>query len=105
MYDLGKHILQKTQYAIKKLSEIKNIMVPKFKSSHFKEFIIDFDKTGLNVKQINKKLLKRNIFGGLDLTAQSADLKNCSLYCITEMHSMEDIDKLVENLQEILTKF
>ena len=42
---------------------------------------------------INKKLRKHKIFGGKDLSAEG--MKQCALYCVTEVHSDQDIDRLV----------
>lgn len=102
MAELGRHILQKTQYAMVMLSKLKGVKVPRFESSHFKEFVVDFSRTSKAVKQINKTLLDENIFGGHDLGGLSKELDNCALYCVTEMHTKADIDKLVTVLGKFL---
>ena len=101
MQELGKHILQKSQYAIKRLSEIDRVKT-RFSSSHFKEFVIDFNNTGKDVKTINEFLLKHSIFGGKDLSEEFPSLKNCALFCVTEVITKEDIDRLVNVLKDIL---
>ena len=102
MTELGRHILQKSQYAMAMLSKLKGVKVPRFESSHFKEFVVDFSQTGKTVEQINKALLDENIFGGHDLGGLSKELDNCALYCVTEMHTKADIDKLVTVLSKCL---
>jgi glycine dehydrogenase subunit 1 len=102
MQEIGQTILQKSQYAAKKIGEIKKIRAPKFNSTGFKEFVVDFSGTGKSVEQINKALLEKGIFGGKDLSAEFPGLPNCALYCVTEVHKQEDIDKLVAALGEIL---
>ncbi len=102
MIELGRHILQKSQYAIAMLSKVKGVKVPRFESSHFKEFVVDFSRTSKTVEQINKALLDENIFGGHDLGVWSKELDNCALYCVTEMHTKADIDKLVTVLSKCL---
>jgi len=102
MQELGKVIMQKSQYAIKKLSEIKGIKAPFFDSPHFKEFIVDFNDTGMAVKDINIYLREHRIFGGKDLSREFPELGNCALYCITEIHTKDDIDKLVQALSDCL---
>jgi len=47
--------------------------------------------------EINKKLMERNILGGLDLSRQ---ISNGMLLCVTEMSSRKDIDSLVVALSE-----
>lgn len=102
MQELGKVIMQKSQYAMKKLSEIKGIKAPLFDSPHFKEFIVDFNDTGMVVKDINIYLREHRIFGGKDLSREFPEIGNCAMYCITEIHTKDDIDKLVQALSDCL---
>jgi len=102
MQELGTAILQKSQYAMKQLSTIKGVKVTRFDSPNFKEFVVDFNETGLKVKDINKALLENGIFGGMDLSAEFPEFGYCALYCVTELHTKKDIDTLVESLEEIL---
>lgn len=100
--DMGKGILQRSQYAIDEISKIKNIKVPIWNSINYKEFIINFDATGEKVCEINKKLLGKSIFGGKDLSYEFPELGQSALYCVTEVHSQDDILALVEALKEVL---
>lgn len=102
MFELGENIMQKSQYAIEELSKIKGVKGSKFNNIGFKEFIVDFNDTGKTVSEINKELLKRNIFGGKDLSKEFPELGESALYCVTEIHLKEDIDALVNALKEIL---
>jgi len=103
MRELGQHILQKSLYAAKKLAEIPNVRL-RFQSSHFKEFVVDFSRTGKSVKEINQRLLARGIFGGKDLSQAFPELRNCALYCVTEMLTKIDIDTLASALKDILRR-
>lgn len=103
MKDLCRHVLQKSRYAMKRLSEIEKVKVPRFESAHFKEFVIDFNATKRSVTQINRSLLENGIFGGKDLSSEFPDLGQCALYCVTEIHSKEDIDSLVDVLTNFLS--
>ncbi len=102
MRELGRTIMQRSQYTMRKLSEIDGVEAPLFESPHFKEFVVDFNKSGMRVKDINKALLKYNIFGGKDLSAEFSELENCALYCVTEIHTKEDIDYFVHALADCL---
>ena len=68
----------------------------------FDEFTVDFNETGRSVSHINRELLKSGIQGGKDLSSEFPDLKNTALYCVTELHTQADIDKLVTALTEIV---
>ncbi len=102
--ELGQLILQKSQYAMKKLSELQGIRIPFNQSSHFKEFVLDLSETGKEVNKINKFLLEKNIFGGKDISDEFPELGNCAVYCITEIHTKDDIDSLVQALDECLNE-
>ena len=69
-----------------------------FKSAHFNEFVV---KCPIDPKKINKKLLQRNIQGGLILKDQYPELKNCVLFSVSEIHTDEQIDTLVSALMEV----
>ena len=103
MQELGKNIMQKSLYLTKKLSEIDGIKI-RFKSSHFKEFVVDFNSTGKKVKDINKSLLDYGIFGGKDLSQEFPELKNCALYCVTEIHTKKNMDNLAHTIKKCLQK-
>ncbi|WP_462391860.1 aminomethyl-transferring glycine dehydrogenase subunit GcvPA [Clostridium cadaveris] len=102
MYEIGQTIMQNSQYAAKKLSSIPNVKVNSFGSTFFKEFVVDFSSTGRTVSEINKELLNRNIFGGKDLSETFPALGQCALYCVTEIHTKEDIDTLVKEISDIV---
>jgi len=99
MIDLGNGIMQRVAYAKKELTKIDGIKI--YKGLNFKEFVVNFDSFGKSVKDINKILLKKNIFGGIDLTNNFPTLGNCALYAITEMTAKEDIDALLNAFREM----
>jgi glycine dehydrogenase subunit 1 len=102
MFELGRHILQKSQYTMRRLSGLRGVTAPRFGAAHFKEFVVDFDATGRSVAEVNKALLNKGIFGGHDLSGAFPELGQNALYCVTEMHTKADIDGLVEALREIV---
>ena len=101
--EIGKLIIQRSHYAMNLLSEIKGVKIL-LSPSCFKEFVVNFDETGKSVKDINKALLEYNIFGGKDISKEFPELGNSALYCITEIHSQNDIEKLANALKEVLSK-
>lgn len=102
MHQIGKTIMQKSQYAVKQLNSIKNVKGSLFNSCFFKEFVVDFNATGKSVEEINKRLLEKGIFGGLDLSKKFPELGQCALYCVTEVITKEDIDRLVSSIKEVV---
>ncbi|MDO4720510.1 MAG: aminomethyl-transferring glycine dehydrogenase subunit GcvPA [Peptostreptococcaceae bacterium] len=104
MRELGENILAKSQYLIRKLKEEADVR-PKFPDAvHFKEIPFDFSSSGLRISEINRQLYEKGFFGGKDLSEDMPELKDCALYCVTEMTTKEEIDLLAAALQEILQK-
>jgi glycine dehydrogenase subunit 1 len=102
MAELGQSIMQKAQYAAKRLNGVDGISL-KFPSAFFKEFVINVDETGKSVKEINEALLEHKVFGGKDVSAEFPTFGQSALYCVTEIMTKADIDKLADTL-EIITK-
>jgi len=100
--ELGETIMYKANYAMHLLSKIDGVKVPVFKSAYFKEFTVNFDDSGLSVKEVHEKLLQRRIHGGKDVSKELPELGETALYCVTEIHSREEIERLTAALNEIL---
>jgi glycine dehydrogenase subunit 1 len=101
MADIGEGIATRACYAMMRIDEIKGIRAPAHKASHFKEFVVDMNGTGKTVAEVNKDLLARGILGGKDLSQEFPELGQSALYCITEIHTKADIDRLADALQEV----
>jgi glycine dehydrogenase subunit 1 len=97
MAEIGQGIMQRSRYAAMQIGKIKGIRCPLFQSVHFMEFVVSFEKP---VAEINQALLARGILGGKDLTHEFPQLGNSALYCVTEVHTLQDIDRLVNALEE-----
>ena len=101
--ELGEAIVYRSNYAMKLISEVSGLKAPMFRSPHFEEFTVNFDGTARDIRDVNEALLKHGIQGGKDISEEFPELGKCSLYCVTEMHSKEDIEKLVNALKEIVS--
>jgi glycine dehydrogenase subunit 1 len=102
MVEVGEGIMARSRYAMLEIDKIQGIKAPVFQSPHFKEFVVNFDGTGKTVAEINKALLARGMFGGKDLTKEFPELGNSALYCVTEVHTKDDMDRLVHALKEVV---
>jgi glycine dehydrogenase subunit 1 len=103
LVELGDSIMLRARYAMMQIGQIEGVRAPVFQSPHFKEFVVNFDGTGRTVATINKALLARDIFGGKDLSQEFPELGQSALFCVTEVHTKDDIDRLVKALQEVLS--
>ena len=94
--------MARTNYMIKKLSEISGINAPLFDAPHFKEFTYKVD--GYSSHELLRRLLERGIVGGIDLGREFDELNNGILTCVTEIHSKHDIDQYVNAVKEVVEK-
>jgi glycine dehydrogenase subunit 1 len=99
--EIAEGILQHSHYAAQRLSAIPGVRSPFFEAPFFKEFVANFDATGKTVAEINRGLRARRIFGGKDLTAEFPELGQSALFCVTELHTRADLDRLAEVLGEV----
>ena len=98
--ELGRAILRRSHYAAKRIGEIPSVSIL-WPDGFFKEFVVRFDETGQSVDRINRRLREQGIFGGRDLSDEFPDLGESALYCVTEVHTRDDIDRLVKALEEV----
>lgn len=98
LVQLGETCMANARYVMQRINEIDGFRAPLFESAHFKEFTVNSQKP---VEDIHKKLLSRGVHGGKIIKNEFPELGETSLYCVTEIHSVEDMDKLIEALTEI----
>ena len=99
---LGEYLLSLTQYAITRLSTINGLKTPIFDGCHLTDFTVNFDEAGKKGVEINRQLLKRGIIGGKPLIRDFPELGDTFLYSVTELHSRNNVDTLVNVLREIV---
>jgi glycine dehydrogenase subunit 1 len=99
--EVGETILQRSHYAAARLAEIPGIAV-RFPAGFFREFVVDFNQSGRSVAEVDAALRERGILGGADLSGSFAELGQCALYCVTELHTQQDIDRLAATLTEVI---
>ncbi len=100
--ELGETIMTKAHYAMRLLAEIEGVKAPVFNSVHFKEFTVKLDEAGKTVQEVHSELLQHKVNGGKDITREFPELGETSLYCVTEIHSKEEIDHLAQAMSAIL---
>jgi len=84
----------KTHYAAHAITKLKGYSLV-FPQPFFKEFVV---RCPVAPRQINQALFEEKIIGGLDL---SHLVDNGMLFCVTEMNTRKEIDRLVKVLGEL----
>ncbi|MSQ31985.1 MAG: aminomethyl-transferring glycine dehydrogenase subunit GcvPA [Dehalococcoidia bacterium] len=91
MQEIATLCYHKAQYAAKQISQLKGFRLTS-SSPFFREFTVTCPSAPA---EINKYLLSKSIIGGLDV---SAKIPNGMLFCVTEVNTRVEIDKLVKEL-------
>jgi glycine dehydrogenase subunit 1 len=100
--EIGEACASNASYAMRKLRTIRGLKVPIFDAPHFNEFTVNYDDIGMSLAKLNAGLLKRDIHGGKPLRGEFPELGEAALMCVTELHTKDDIDRLIKTLEEIL---
>ncbi|MFT4009077.1 MAG: aminomethyl-transferring glycine dehydrogenase subunit GcvPA [Nocardioidaceae bacterium] len=103
MTELGNGLRDRVAYLAKRLSTIDGVQVRALAGLAFQECVVDFGGTGLSADEVNETLFERGIFGGIPLEQDFPELPSCALFCVTENHSVADIDRLASTIEEILS--
>ena len=102
MAEIGEGIMARARYAVVRMAEIPGVRAPAFDAPHFQEFVVSFEGTGRTVADINEALQEKGILGGRDLSQEFPALGQSALYCVSEIHSQDDIEQLVTALEEVV---
>ena len=81
-----------------RINAIKQFKAPRFRGTHFNEFVVTSEHLPAKV---HHHLLAEGIHGGFSLDRDFPELRGSVLYATTEMHSKEDLDRLVKALEGV----
>jgi glycine dehydrogenase subunit 1 len=99
--EVGSLILQRSHYAASLLDEVPGVRVV-WPQGFFKELVVSLEESGVPVAEVNRRLRARRIFGGKDLSLEQPSLGQSALYCVTELHTRDDLERLAATLVEVL---
>lgn len=102
MAEVGRGIMQRAQYAARRLGQIPGVVAGLADAPFFKEFPVSFAATGKTVEAVNAALLDRGILGGAPLKCDFPWLGESALYAVTEIHGADEIERLATALEEVL---
>lgn len=87
--DLAELNIRKAQYLRRRLLELPG-WEPVFTGPVYNEFAVRCP----DARKVNRRLEARGIVGGYDLEKDYPELKNCLLFCATEMLQKKDMDRV-----------
>jgi len=102
MEDVGCTIMGRSAYAAAELGKIEGLSSPALAPPFFQEFVVNLDGSGKTARQMNDALLEMGIYGGIDLSQDFPELGESILISVTEVHTKEDIDRLVGSVRQVV---
>ncbi len=102
MVEIGEGLMQRCRYTIRRIAAIPGVKVTFSETPHFTEFVVNFDDTHRTAAGINQALLEKDIFGGKDLSQEFPSLGQSILFCVSEVHTRADLDRLAAALMEVV---
>ena len=90
--------IQRAHYMADILDDIPGLSV--IYNDFLYEFVLKIDD--IFFKEFIQKLEEKNIFIGINLLKKFKCMENCILVCVTEMNSIEDIDKAIKEIKNVL---
>ena len=91
---MAEHCYHKAHYAAEKIAALPGYGLP-IDGVFFQEFVV---RCPLAPAEVNRQLLEREIIGGYDVSDR---IDQGLLLCFSELHTRDEIDKLVEALGEM----
>jgi glycine dehydrogenase subunit 1 len=94
---LGEVVISNSHYAAQKLSRVEGVKSPRFSGAFFKEFVVSYSKA--NAQAVYRRLSRKGILAGYPIQ-KAFGLGEAGLYCVTEVHTEDDIERLAGALEE-----
>lgn len=95
MREVAEQCMHKTAYTREKIAGLKGYGLA-FPGINFKEFAVTLPGPPA---ELNRRLLEKNILGGVDLRPFYPELENTILFAVTEKRTRQEIDALVKELE------
>jgi glycine dehydrogenase subunit 1 len=96
---LGEAVISNSHYTARRLSKIRGVTSPHFRGSFFKEFAVSYRKAKADA--VFRRLAKRGVHAGHPVDPSFGLGVEAGLYCVTEVHNHDDIEKLAVALEEV----
>jgi glycine dehydrogenase subunit 1 len=97
---LGESVISNSHHAARRLSKVKGVKSPHLRGSFFKEFVVSYE--GAKASAVFSRLAKANVLAGYPVERSLGLGVEAGIYCVTEVHTSEDIDRLAAALEGAL---
>ena len=97
---LGESVISNSHYAARRLSRVKGLKSPLFSGAFFKEFAVSYDRA--KAKAVFSKLSRKGVLAGYPIQRSYGLGLEAGLYCVTEIHTNDDIERLAIAVEEAI---
>jgi len=97
---LGETIISNSHFAARRLSRVKGVSSPHFTGSFFKEFVVSYTKA--KAESVFQRMAKSDVMGGYPIDPGFELGAEAASFCVTEVHTRADIERLAAVLEEAL---
>ncbi len=97
---LGESVAANSHYAAKVLSEVRGASSPHFSGAFFKEFVVSYERA--KAKAVFRGLANRGIMAGYPIDKAMGVGAEAGCFCVTEIHTSDDILRLRDALKEVI---
>ena len=96
--NLGEAVISNSHYAAQRLSRVEGAKSPHFSGAFFKEFAVSY--RAAKAESVFRKLARKGVLAGYPIQRSFGLGAEAGLYCVTEVHSRDDIGRLAAALEE-----
>lgn len=97
---LGEAVISNSHYAARRLSKVRGANSPHFRGAFFKEFVVSYERS--RASAVFRRLATKNVLAGYPVGKEVGQGAQAGLYCVTEVHTRDDIERLAAALEEAL---
>ena len=97
---LGETVISNSHYAARRLSQIRGVASPHFRGAYFKEFVVSYKKA--KAEAVFRRLARKGVLAGYPVAKSFGLGSEAGTFCVTEVHSRGDIERLAAALEEAL---
>jgi glycine dehydrogenase subunit 1 len=94
---LGEAVISNSHYAAKRLSQVRGVVAPHFSGAFFKEFVASYRKA--RAEPVFRRMAKKGVLAGCPVPKSFGLEAEAATFCVTEVHTPEDIERLASALE------
>ncbi len=97
---LGESVIANSHFAARRLSTVKVARSPHFQGPFFKEFVVSYRNA--KARSVFRRMSRRGVLAGYPMEKAFGLGSEAGLFCVTEVHTKDDIEKLAVALEGAL---